>query len=89
MNPEKEIINLRNEIHKHTHLYYVEDAPIISDYEFDILLKKLVDFENKFPNFFDPNSPTQRVGGKVSKNFQSIEHDFPMYSLENSNTRRV
>ena len=40
MNPEKEIINLRNEIHKHTHLYYVEDAPIISDYEFDILLKK-------------------------------------------------
>ena len=84
MNPEKEIINLRNEIHKHTHLYYVEDAPIISDYEFDILLKKLVDFENKFPNFFDPNSPTQRVGGKVSKNFQSIEHDFPMYSLDNS-----
>ena len=53
MNPEKEILNLRNEIHKHTHLYYVEDAPIISDYEFDILLKKLVDFENKFPNFFD------------------------------------
>ena len=84
MNPEKEIINLRNEIHKHTHLYYVEDAPIISDYEFDILLKKLVDFENKYPNFFDPNSPTQRVGGKVSKNFQSIEHDFPMYSLDNS-----
>ena len=84
MNPEKEIINLRNEIHKHTHLYYVEDAPIISDYEFDILLKKLVDFENKFPNFFDSNSPTQRVGGKVSKNFQSIEHDFPMYSLDNS-----
>ena len=84
MNPEKEIISLRNEIHKHTHLYYVEDAPIISDYEFDILLKKLVDFENKFPNFFDPNSPTQRVGGKVSKNFQSIEHDFPMYSLDNS-----
>ena len=42
MNPEKEIINLRNEIHKHTHLYYVEDAPIISDYEFDILLKKLL-----------------------------------------------
>ena len=84
MNPEKEIINLRNEIHKHTHLYYVEDAPIISDYEFDILLKKLVDYENKFPNFFDPNSPTQRVGGKVSKNFQSIEHDFPMYSLDNS-----
>ena len=84
MNPEKEIINLRNEIHKHTHLYYVEDAPIISDYEFDILLNKLVDFENKFPNFFDPNSPTQRVGGKVSKNFQSIEHDFPMYSLDNS-----
>ncbi len=84
MNPEKEIINLRNEIHKHTHLYYVEDAPVISDYEFDILLKKLVDFENKFPNFFDTNSPTQRVGGKVSKSFQSIEHDFPMYSLDNS-----
>ena len=65
MSIEQEIINLRNEIHKHTHLYYVEDSPIISDYEFDKLLKQLVDLENANPIFYDSNSPTQRVGGAI------------------------
>ena len=81
---QKILKNLRDEIHMHTHLYYVKDAPIISDYEFDLMLKKLTDLELKFPQFFDINSPSQRVGGKVSKKFNNIKHDHPMYSLDNS-----
>ena len=81
---QKILKNLRDEIHMHTHLYYVKDAPIISDYEFDLMLKKLIDLELKFPQFFDINSPSQRVGGKVSKKFNNIKHDYPMYSLDNS-----
>ena len=81
---QKILKNLRDEIHTHTHLYYVKDAPIISDYEFDLMLKKLTDLELKFPQFFDINSPSQRVGGKVSKKFNNIKHDYPMYSLDNS-----
>ena len=85
---QKILVNLRNEIHMHTHLYYVKDAPIISDYEFDLMLKKLIDLESKFPQFFDTNSPSQRVGGKVSKNFNNVKHDYPMYSLDNSYTKQ-
>lgn len=84
MSIEQEIINLRNEIHKHTHLYYVEDSPIISDYEFDKLLKQLVDLENANPIFYDSNSPTQRVGGAISKTFKTVKHHYPMFSLDNS-----
>ena len=85
---QKILENLRDEIHMHTHLYYVKDAPIISDYEFDLMLKKLNDLESKFPQFFDINSPSQRVGGKVSKNFNNIKHDYPMYSLDNSYSKK-
>ena len=85
---QKILENLRDEIHMHTHLYYVKDAPIISDYEFDLMLKKLTDLESKFPQFFDINSPSQRVGGKVSKNFNNIKHDYPMYSLDNSYSKK-
>ena len=85
---QKKLENLRDEIHMHTHLYYVKDAPIISDYEFDLMLKKLTDLESKFPQFFDVNSPSQRVGGKVSKNFNNIKHDYPMYSLDNSYSKK-
>ena len=65
-----------------------KDAPIISDYEFDLMLKKLTDLESKFPQFFDINSPSQRVGGKVSKKFNNIKHDYPMYSLDNSYSKK-
>ena len=85
---QKILENLRDEIHMHTHLYYVKDAPIISDYEFDLMLKKLTDLESKFPQFFDINSPSQRVGGMVSKNFNNIKHDYPMYSLDNSYSKK-
>jgi len=81
---QKTLENLRNELHMHTHLYYVKDAPIISDYEFDLMLKKLINLESKFPQFFDSNSPSQRVGGKVSKKFNNVKHEHPMYSLDNS-----
>ena len=87
MNVEKEILKLRAEIHKHTHLYYVDDSPEISDYEFDVLLNQLIVLENKHPEFYDPNSPTQRVGGKISKNFVNVKHEYPMYSLDNSYSR--
>ncbi|MDB4086954.1 NAD-dependent DNA ligase LigA [Flavobacteriaceae bacterium] len=85
---QKILENLRNELHRHTHLYYVKDAPIISDYEFDLMLKKLIDLELKFPQFFDSNSPSQRVGGKVSKKFNNVKHEYPMYSLDNSYSKK-
>ncbi|MDA9242177.1 NAD-dependent DNA ligase LigA, partial [Flavobacteriaceae bacterium] len=85
---QKILENLRNELHRHTHLYYVKDAPMISDYEFDLMLKKLIDLELKFPQFFDSNSPSQRVGGKVSKKFNNVKHEYPMYSLDNSYSKK-
>lgn len=79
-----EIENLRNELNEHNHNYYVLDNPTISDYDFDIKLKHLQDLEAKHPEFFDPNSPSQRVGGSVTKNFITVAHEHRMYSLENS-----
>ncbi len=79
-----QISNLRFELNLHNHNYYVLDNPSISDYEFDIKLKQLQDLENKNPDFFDENSPTQRVGGTTTKNFKTIAHDYRMYSLDNS-----
>lgn len=81
----KEKINqLREELHQHNYNYYVLDAPVISDFEFDQLLKQLQHLEEQHPEFFDPNSPTQRVGGAVTKNFQTFVHEFSMHSLDNS-----
>ncbi|TRX36072.1 NAD-dependent DNA ligase LigA [Flavobacterium sp. ZT3R18] len=76
--------SLRDELNLHNHNYYVLDAPTLSDYEFDIKLKELQDLENQHPEFFDANSPTQRVGGAITKNFETIPHDYRMYSLDNS-----
>ena len=84
MNPEKKINHLRDELHHHNHLYYVKNSPIISDYEFDKKLNELIELENKFPEFKDMNSPTMRVGSSLSNEFNSINHNFQMYSLENS-----
>ena len=72
MNIEKEIKLLRDELHNHNKLYYIDDSPIISDYEFDMKLRKLKILEEKHPNFYDSNSPTQRIGGEITKNFDSI-----------------
>ncbi len=84
---QSKLIRLRNELHEHNRLYYIEDAPIISDFEFDALLRELQDLENRYPEFYDSNSPTQRVGEGVTKNFNTIAHRYPMYSLSNTYTK--
>jgi DNA ligase (NAD+) len=84
MNTLQVIQTLREELNLHNHNYYVLDNPTLSDYEFDIKLKELQDLENKHPEFFDVNSPTQRVGGTITKNFETIPHEYRMYSLDNS-----
>ncbi|MET3731144.1 NAD-dependent DNA ligase LigA [Moheibacter stercoris] len=84
MNIQEKIQALREEINQHNYNYYILDQPSISDYDFDVLLKELNDLEKQHPEFFDPNSPTQRVGGGVSKNFPTIVHEYRMYSLDNS-----
>lgn len=66
------IQSLRDELNKHNYNYYVLDNATISDYEFDIKLKELEKLEEEHPEFFDPNSPTQRVGGQVTKNFNTV-----------------
>jgi DNA ligase (NAD+) len=78
------IKSLRDELIQHNYNYYVLDAPTISDFEFDKYLKQLQELETKHPEFFDENSPTQRVGGMITKNFETVPHDFRMYSLDNS-----
>ena len=85
MNKEVEKINqLRAVLHQHNYNYYILDTPTINDFEFDTLLQSLIDLETKHPEFFDSNSPSQRVGGGVTKNFRNHTHKFPMYSLSNS-----
>lgn len=84
MNVKQKIEHLRSELHEHNYKYYVLDKPEISDYDFDMKLKELQELEEKNLDFYDPNSPTMRVGGEVTKNFNTIVHDFPMYSLSNS-----
>ena len=84
MTIEEKIQHLRQALNHHNHLYYVLDSPEISDYEFDMMLKELQELEAKHPEFFDPFSPSQRVGGAVTKNFQTIPHERRMYSLDNS-----
>ena len=84
MNTEDQINQLREELRIHNHNYYVLDNATISDFDFDIKLKQLQDLEETHPEFYDANSPTLRVGGGITKNFKTIQHDFNMYSLSNS-----
>ncbi|MCL7762838.1 NAD-dependent DNA ligase LigA [Polaribacter sp. Z014] len=84
MTNQQKIEALRDELNIHNYNYYVLDNASISDYEFDIKLKELEKLETENPEFFDPNSPTQRVGGTVTKNFETVTHKNRMYSLSNS-----
>ena len=84
MNVQERIIELRNELNTHNYNYYVLDNATISDFEFDIKLKELEKLEQENPIFFDANSPTQRVGGTITKNFNTVVHKNRMYSLDNS-----
>jgi DNA ligase (NAD+) len=72
------------ELNQHTYNYYVLAMPTIEDYEFDKKLDELVGLENKYPEFANPNSPTQKVGGDITKNFVSVQHKWPMLSLGNT-----
>ncbi len=87
MTPEEasiRIAHLVDEINRHNHQYYSLAQPVISDFEFDMLLEELIRLEKQFPVFISPDSPTQRVGGTVTKEFESVAHKFPMLSLSNS-----
>ena len=84
MNIKEQINNLREELRQHNYNYYVLDNATISDYDFDIKLKQLQRLEDTHPEFYDANSPTQRIGGAITKNFNTIRHDYRMYSLSNS-----
>ena len=84
MDIQQIIQDLREELNQHNYNYYVLDKPMISDFEFDQKLKQLQELENQHPEFFDENSPSQRVGGTITKNFQTVAHDYRMYSLDNS-----
>jgi DNA ligase (NAD+) len=81
---QDQILKLREELHRHNHQYYVLDKPMISDYDFDKKLKDLELLEKANPQFCDANSPTQRVGGAVTKKFETLTHKNRMYSLDNS-----
>lgn len=83
-NIQHKIEQLRKELHQHNENYYLLDEPSISDFEFDLLLKELQDLEAQHPEYHDDNSPTIRVGGGVTKNFPTVQHQFRMYSLDNS-----
>lgn len=81
------IQQLRAELHQHNHRYYVENAPVISDQEFDALMHELIELESKHPELYDPNSPTQRVGSDLQNDFASFAHQYPMLSLGNTYNR--
>ena len=84
MSPEEKIRFLRNEISLHNHNYYVLSKPVISDYEFDQLYNELIVLEDQFPEYYDDNSPSKRVGSDISLEFKSFPHSKPMLSLSNT-----
>ena len=81
MDVQKEIDKLRKEINHHSRLYYVEDAPVISDYDFDMLMQRLKKLEEEHPELVTPDSPTQRVGGQALSKFEPVQHQVPLESL--------
>lgn len=84
MTAKERIEQLRTEIHRHNHNYYVSNSPKISDLEFDKLLKELQELEDQYPEYYDENSPTMRVGSDINKNFTQVAHKYPMLSLGNT-----
>ena len=81
MDAQKEIIKLRRELEHHNKLYYVLDAPEISDYEYDMLMQRLKALEALHPELITPDSPTQRVGGEALSKFEPVRHQVPLESL--------
>lgn len=81
---QQQIETLREELHRHNHNYYVLNAPEITDFEFDRMIRELQELETAHPEFYDENSPTMRVGSDLSKEFQQVAHKYPMLSLGNT-----
>ncbi len=81
---QKRIRELSHEIEQHNYSYYVSSQPSISDYDFDMLLEELIRLETEFPEFLSPHSPSQKVGGSVTKEFKQVKHKYPMLSLGNT-----
>lgn len=88
MNEKEEILSLRDELHRHNYNYYVLNAPVISDQDFDMKMHRLQDLEALHPELADPNSPTLRVGSDLSNDFQTVVHKRPMLSLANTYNRQ-
>ena len=84
MTVEDRIEYLRNELHRHNYNYYVLNSPLISDKEFDDMMRELQDLEQAHPELQDDNSPTVRVGSDINKNFTQVVHQYPMLSLGNT-----
>ncbi len=84
MNDTERILQLRAELHEHNQRYYVQNAPVITDMEFDMMMKELQELEARHPEMADDNSPTQRVGSDISREFTQVEHRYPMLSLANT-----
>ncbi|HVW06381.1 MAG TPA: hypothetical protein VHB78_15355, partial [Vicinamibacterales bacterium] len=84
MIPAERIAELRDRIRHHEELYYVRDAPEISDAEFDALMRELIALEQAHPELADPSSPSQRVGGRPAEGFETVRHMAPMLSLDNA-----
>lgn len=83
-NPKERIYELRKLLHEHNYNYYILSKPEISDFDFDQLMHELINLEEAHPEYYDPNSPTMRVGSDISKSFNQVEHQYPMLSLQNS-----
>lgn len=81
---EVRIEDLREQLHHHNHLYYVENRPAINDFDFDQLMQELITLEKEYPEFDDPNSPSQRIGSDINENFKQVVHKYPMLSLGNT-----
>ncbi|MDO4949470.1 MAG: NAD-dependent DNA ligase LigA, partial [Bacteroidales bacterium] len=84
MSEPEEILELRKQLHEHNYNYYVLNAPLIDDREFDRLMRRLQDLEALHPEMHDDNSPSVRVGSDLGKDFRQVEHRYPMLSLANT-----
>lgn len=84
MTPKEQIEELRHKLNEYNRLYYVDNNPVVSDKEFDEMMHRLQELEKEYPEYFDPNSPTQRVGSDLTNRFEAVRHRYPMMSLSNT-----
>ena len=82
--PKEEIDRLRAQLEEYNRRYYLDNDPVVSDRQFDELMRRLQDLEKQYPQYDDPNSPTRRVGSDLTNRFESVRHRYPMMSLSNT-----